>query len=162
MSTNAACKRHGTLPRREFLLFGTTATAVGLVGLATLHESVLAEDKDEKDKTKRKIVDLEHTHFEKYVDEQFIISRESKAYGKQSAVFTLVEAKHHKNTSDKRRPSEVREFGFSLLFRAETGEKLEDGIWTVSHPKIGYMDLFLHKTQHDKEPERVFFVAAFN
>lgn len=169
VSSDGGNRKTDNLARRDFLAKASAATVVGTIGVSLLSEpTAVADDKKPKDapskgpKESRKLLDLEHAHFGKFVGEQFVISRESKAYGKQSAMFTLTEAKDHKHPTDKRRPTNVRKSGFTLVFRAETGEKLEDGIWRLEHSKLGQFELFLHKTKRDKEPKRVFFVATFN
>ncbi len=141
------------------------AALAALAVAATLVEPTLADEKQKPRPPRRAEVslrDLQHAHYADQVGERFVISRESKEYGKQSAVFVLVEAKRHPHESDRLRPPEVRKSAFSLLFLAETGERLGDEIWRVEHPRLGAHDLFLHKTRRDAEPERVFFVAVFN
>jgi len=146
------------LRRRDFLVRSSAATIVGSISISLMQNQIAVAD----DKKAPKLRELKLAHFEKFVGEKFTISRTTKAYGKQTAVFTLTEAKHHKHKTDKGRPSGVRKSGFTVMFRAETGERLEDGIWRVEHPKLGGFELFLHKTIRDRERRRVFFVAVFN
>lgn len=141
--------------RREFLLQGSAAAALGVAAI----NSAQAEDKKSaKDELKPELL-------EKFVGEQFTIVKESKEHGRQSAKFVLREVKTHKHVSDRSRPTHVRSHGCSLLFVPETGTNLEDGIYRVEHEKLGAQNLFLSRTHRDSKKGKkplVHFVAVFN
>lgn len=139
------------VPRREFLLQGSAATAVGVAGF---HAAQAEAHATAKQGVSPELLD-------KFVGEPFTASVESTDYGRQSAQFVLREVKSHRSDSDHNRPAHVRRESFSLLFEPMCGSELGDGIYRLQHPKLGSEELFLSKTVRGQR-QREHFVAVFN
>ena len=151
-----------SIRRRDFLARSCVAGAIGTLGASAVSDQAEAGQRSQKWKRPASIHDLDHEDWRKFVGDKFAVSGSPHIDVKREATLILREASRRHHPSDKRRPASLRAEGFSLLFAAADGGKIEHGTYTVSHPKLGKFLLFLHETKIDDEPRRRHCEAIFN
>lgn len=151
-----------SIRRREFLARSCVAGTICALGTSAAVDLQAAVNQTRRRKRPASIHDFDHEDWRELVGDKFAVKGSPHVDEQHEATLILRESSRRHHPSDKRRPVHLRAEGFSLLFAAADGEKVEHGTYTVTHPKLGKFLLFLHETKVDDGPRRRHYEAIFN
>lgn len=138
--------------RREFLV--RAGSAIGVVlgfGFAT-GDAFAGKKKGKKHKKSRpRLYDMQHTHFEDLVGDQFTVHGPRGSTSRKAGELILKEVEILDYDPRAKLPAHLQRKSFLLVFVARGHHQLEEGIHRVAHARFGEFDLSLHPLHIDGE-----------
>lgn len=104
----------------------------------------------------------EHRFWSQLLGERFDLKGSLKPGGTGRATLVLEEASLREFNDDRHRPKNLRPAAISLLFSSSATTVLTSATYTLGHPRLGEVQLFLNRMPCGEYPDSAIYEAVLN